>query len=105
MSEGHRTPAGKNVLEELDLDAGFVAKSKLAIRVLKTIKELGLTQREAAKRMPITQPRLSAISRGKLDDISQEKLEECLQVLGHDIEIRVGPRREGIGTLRVQEAA
>ena len=105
MSEGHRTPAGKNVLEELEVDAGFIAKSTLAIRIMKTIQELGLTQRQAAKRMPITQPRVSAISRGKLDDISQEKLQECLQALGHDVEIRVGPRRDGIGRLMVREAA
>jgi predicted XRE-type DNA-binding protein len=105
MSEGHRTPAGKNVLEELDLDAGFIAKSTLAIRILKTIRELGLTQREAAKRMPITQARLSLINRGKLDDVSQEKLEACLRALGHDVEIRVGPRREGVGKLEVREAA
>ena len=105
MSKGHVTPAGKNVLEELDLDAPFIAKSKLAIRILRTIKELGLTQRGAAAKMPITQARLSLINRGKLDDISQEKLEECLQALGHDIEIRVGPRRDGIGRLVVREAA
>lgn len=105
MTYGHVTPAGRNVLEELDLDPVFVAKSTLAIRILKTTKELGLTQREAAKRMPITQPRLSMIARGKLDDISQEKLEECLQALGHDIEIRVGPRHNGQGKLRVLETA
>lgn len=105
MSEGHVTPAGKNVLEELNLDAAFIAKSTLAIRILKTVKELGWTQRQAAERLPITQSRLSLINRGKLDEISQEKLEECLQALGHDIEIRVGPRREGYGKLQVREAA
>ena len=105
MTAGHVTPAGRSVLDELNLDPAFVAKAKLSIRIMKTIKELGLTQREAAKRIPITQARLSSINRGKLDDISQEKLEECLQALGHDIEIRVGPRREGVGTLRVREAA
>jgi predicted XRE-type DNA-binding protein len=105
MSEGHVTPAGKNVLEELNLDAAFIAKSTLAIRILATIKELGWTQRQAAERLPITQSRLSLINRGKLDEISQEKLEECLQALGHDIEIRVGPRHQGYGKLQVREAA
>jgi hypothetical protein len=47
---------------------------------------------------------LSLITRGKLDDISQSKLEECLQALGHDIEIRVGPRHEGTGRLKVEAA-
>ena len=103
MTEGHKTAAGKSVLEELSLDAIFVAKSRLAIRILKTVKELGLTQREAARRMPITQPRLSMIARGVLDDISQEKLEECLRALGHDVEIRVGPRHDGVGKLEVLE--
>ena len=101
MSDGHVTPAGKSVLEELDLDPAFIAKSTLAIRIMKTIEELGLTQRQAAERLPITQPRLSMINRGKFDDISQEKLEECLRALGHDVDIRVGPRHEGMGRLRV----
>lgn len=105
MTQGHTTPAGKSVLDELGLDPIFIAKSKLAIRIIKSVKELGLTQREAAKRMPITQPRLSLIARGKLDDISQEKLEECLRALGHDVEIRVGPRHGGVGKLRVLESA
>ena len=72
-------------------------------RFQKTVQELGLTQRQAAARLPISQSRLSLISRGKLDDISQEMLEKCLQALGHDIEIRVGPRHRGMGELRVLE--
>jgi len=103
MTEGHRTPAGKSVLDELALDAGHIAKAKLAVRIQKTVQELGLTQRQAAARLPISQSRLSLISRGKLDDISQQKLEECLQALGHDIEIHVGPRHNGMGELKVLE--
>ena len=103
--DGHVTPVGRSVLDELSLDAAFVVKAKLAVRIQKTIAELGLTQREAAARMPITQPKLSAISRGKLQDISQEKLEECLTALGHDVEIRIGPRHEGVGAVNVRELA
>lgn len=105
MMQQHVTPAGKSVLDDLDLNPSYVAKAKLAIRILRTVKELGLTQRQAAANLPITQSRLSLINRGKLDDISQEKLEECLQMLGHDIEIRVGPRHEGAGHLQVLESA
>ncbi len=101
----HVTPAGKSVLDELGLDAGFVIKAKLALRIQKSIAELGLTQREAAARMPITQPKLSNLVRGRLDNISQEKLEECLRALGHDIEISIGARHEGVGAVRVREAA
>jgi predicted XRE-type DNA-binding protein len=80
-------------------------KAKLALRIQKTIAEMGLTQREAAARMPITQPKLSLLTRGKLDDISQEKLEACLRALGHDIEIGIGARHEGQGQVRVREFA
>lgn len=80
-------------------------KAKLALRIQKTIPELGLTQCEAAARMPLTQPKLSLLVRGKLDDIRQAKLEECLRALGHDVENSIGPRHEGIGTLRVRDHA
>lgn len=103
MTKGHVTPAGKSVLDELKLDPAYVVKAKLAIRIQKSIAEMSLTQREAAARMPVTQPKLSAIVRGKLDDISQAKLEACLRALGHDIEIGIGPRHEGIGEVSVRE--
>ena len=101
----HVTPAGRSVLDELGLDPGHVVKAKLALRIQKSIAELGLTQREAAARMPITQPKLSRLVRGRLDDISQAKLEDCLRALGHDIEIGIGARREGVGSVTVREAA
>ncbi|HYG48753.1 MAG TPA: helix-turn-helix transcriptional regulator [Allosphingosinicella sp.] len=102
---GHVTPAGRSVLDELRLDPVFVVKAKLAIRIQKSIAEMELTQREAAARMGITQPKLSLIVRGKLDDISQAKLEACLRALGHDIEIAIGPRHDGVGEITVRDAA
>lgn len=101
----HVTQAGTSVLDELGLAAEDVVKAKLALRIARTIAELGLSQRAAAARMPITQPKLSGIVQGRLDNISQAKLEECLRALGHDIEITIGPRREGVGEVRVREAA
>lgn len=103
--DGHLTPAGKSVLDDLGLDTAYVVKARLAQRIQRTIADLGLSQREAAARMPITQPKLSLLLRGKLDDISQAKLEECLRALGHDIEITIGVRHEGVGAVRVREAA
>ena len=102
---GHATPAGKSALDDLGLDAAWVVKAKLAQRIQRTIADLGLTQREAAAGMPISQPKLSLLVRGKLDDISQAKLEDCLRALGHDIEITIGARHEGIGRVMVREAA
>lgn len=101
----HVTPAGTSVLDELALEPGDVVKAKLALRIRKSSAELGLTQREAAARMPIRQPKLSLLMRGRLDDISQAKLEECLSALGHDIEIGIGARHEGTGRIVVREFA
>lgn len=73
--DGHVTPVGKSVLDAVRLDPGCVVKARLAIRIQKSIAEMGLKQREAAAGMGITQPKLSLVARGKLDDISQAKLE------------------------------
>ena len=98
-------PKGRSVLDELNLGSAFVAKAKLAIQISKSIAEMKLSQREAAKRLPLSQPKLSLVIRGKLDGISQAMLEECLQALGHDIEIKISRRHEGVGQLRVLEDA
>jgi predicted XRE-type DNA-binding protein len=103
--EQHVTEAGRSVLDELGIDQSYVVKAKLALRIQRSIAEMGLSQREAAARMPINQPKLSLLTRGKLDDISQAKLEECLRALGHDIEISISPRHEGAGKLVVREFA
>lgn len=102
---GHKTQAGQSILDQLDLDQSFIVKAKLAQRLARSIAEMGLSQREAAALLPIAQPKLSLITRGKLDDISQAKLEECLRALGHDIEISIGRRHEGTGEVRVREFA
>jgi predicted XRE-type DNA-binding protein len=103
MTITHATPAGNSVLDDLGLDPGFVVKAKLALRIQLTVKEMGLNQRDAARRMGISQPRLSQLTRGKFEGLSQSKLEECLVALGHDVIINIGPRHEGTGKRRVEE--
>ena len=105
MIIGHTTSASISVLDDLGLDRGFTIKAKLAIRIQKTVKEFGLNQREAARQMGISQPKLSQLTRGKFDGLSQAKLEECLFALGHDVIINIGPRHAGNGDRRVEERA
>lgn len=103
MTIGHITPAGISVLDDLGLDIGFVIKAKLALRIQKTVEELGLNQRDAARQMGISQPKLSQLTRGKFNGLSQAKLEECLVALGHDVIINIGPYHAGIGERMVEE--
>ena len=52
---------------------------------------LGLTQQEAARRMGITQSKVSDMMRGDFSNLSERKLMDCLNRLGYDIEIKVRP--------------
>jgi predicted XRE-type DNA-binding protein len=103
MTVIHRTPAGTSVLDDLGRDPAWIVKAKLALRIHLTVQELGLNQRDAARQMGISQPKLSALTRGKFDGLSQAKLEECLVALGHDVITNIGPRHEGVGVRRVEE--
>lgn len=102
---GYTVPAGESVLDHLGRSPAFAAKAKLAIIIAKTIQELGLSQRQVQQRTGIPQARISEICRGKLKDISRERLEDCLQQLGHDVVITVATgRHDGVGELRVEQS-
>lgn len=79
--------------EELKIKTGLV------IEIRKAVRRLELTQQEAAKRMGITQPRVSGMMRGDLSNLSERKLMDCLTRLGYDIEISVRPARAAVGHL------
>jgi len=74
-------------------------KSGLVIEITKAVRKLGLTQDEAARRMGITQPKVSSMLRGDFSNLSERKLMDCLNRLGYDIEIKVKPAAEPLGHL------
>ena len=90
-----------NVFADLGLpDADKLKiKSGLVIEITKAVRKLGLTQDEAARRMGITQPKVSAMLRGDFANLSERKLMDCLNRLGYDIEIKVKPAAEALGHL------
>lgn len=79
-------------------------KSGLVIEMTKAIRQLGLTQCEAARRMCITQAKVSGMLRGDFSNLSERKLMDCLNRLGYDIEIRVKPAAEPPGHLLLSVA-
>ena len=90
-----------NVFADLDLpDADKLKiKSGLVIQITKAIRNLNLTQKAAAERMGIPQPKMSAMMRGDFRNLSERKLMDCLNRLGYDIEIKVRPATEAVGHL------
>jgi predicted XRE-type DNA-binding protein len=80
-------------------------KAELVLRLSRSLRTLGLTQREAARRLSTTQPELSKILSGKFSEVSLERLLRFLARLGHSVEIRVGDSvgRNG-GAIAVKDA-
>jgi len=74
-------------------------KSGLVIQIRKAMRRLDLTQQAAAKRMGITQPKVSDMMRGEFSNLSERKLMDCLNRLGFDIEIKVKPAARPVGRL------
>lgn len=79
-------------------------KTGLVVEIRKAMRALDLTQQAAAKRMGISQPKVSGMMRGDFTNLSERKLMDCLNRLGYDIEIKVRPAAEPIGHLTLATA-
>ena len=92
-----------NVYADLGLPDSDKLKIKtgLVIEIRKAMRRLGLTQQSAAKRMGITQPKVSDMMRGDFSNLSERKLMDCLNRLGYDIEIKVKPATAPVGQLKL----
>jgi predicted XRE-type DNA-binding protein len=84
-----------NVYADLGMaDAGeMLIKCQLAMKIEEIIKSRRWTQQQAAEVMGVPQPKLSKMLRGQFRGISQTKMLECLNRLGRDVQIVVGPPR------------
>lgn len=67
-------------------------KTRLVIEIKNAIHSLGLTQQEAAKRMGISQPKVSDIVRRDFANLSERNLMGCLTRLGRGDERRAQRR-------------
>ena len=90
MSRSKRTT---DVFEDLGFSASEAAhlqlRSAMMTRLIAEIENEGLTQAEAAKRMGITQPRVSDLMRGKLHLFSIDTLVALLSSLGLRVDLKV----------------
>ena len=74
--------------------ASMKARAELMNAIIELIRKQGLTQAEAAKRLGVTQPRISDLMRGKIDLFSLDTLFDMLALAGRRVEIKV--KRESI---------
>ena len=64
-------------------------RSELMIMIAETIKARGLKQNEAAEILHISQPRVSALLQGKIDDFRLDSLVDIAHRLGLQVSIEV----------------
>ena len=68
-------------------------RADLMLEVERLIVARGLTQAEAAKALRVTQPRISDLTRGKIDRFSIDTLVEMLSRAGADVSFKVRRRK------------
>ena len=90
------TEGSGNVFADLSLPepGRRLAKAELARNIGAIINQRGLTQTEAAALLGIDQPKVSAITRGRLAAFSLNRLLTLVNLLGTDIEISIAPKPE-----------
>ncbi|MCH9627258.1 MAG: hypothetical protein S4CHLAM2_08930 [Chlamydiales bacterium] len=91
-----------NIFADLGLDQSdeLMARAKLLLEVGTLIKASGLSQREVARKLGISQPKVSLLISGRLSAFSTDTLLHYLSILGCDVQIRVRKPRSRIGIFR-----
>ena len=102
---------GRAIVEELAAEGAAVVmcargeealtKAQLASQIYNLIKSSRLTQSQAAKKLGIDQPKVSALLRGRLAGFSIERLFHFLNKLGQDIQINIRPANRRIPAIHV----
>jgi len=94
MSQRDYIEGSGNVFDDLGTARAeeALAKAELAQKIIDIVRNRRLTQVQAAKLLDVDQPKISALTRGRLAGFSIERLLRFLMLLGHDIEITVKSR-------------
>ena len=88
-----RTPVGGNIFADLGIDADEAENLKIRSRLMgavrRVMKDRNLKQAEAASLFGTTQPRISEIVSGKIDEVSIDALINMLSHAGVHVELKV----------------
>lgn len=91
-----------NIFADLGLEQSdeLMARAKLLLEVGTLIKASGLSQREVAQKLGISQPKVSMLISGRLSAFSTDTLLHYLSILGCDVQIHVRKPRSRVGIFR-----
>lgn len=91
-----------NVFADLGLDQSeeLLARAKLLDDVSTLIRNSGLSQKEVAEKLAITQPKVSMLVGGKLSAFSADTLIHYLSILGCEVQIKVKKPKSRSGIFR-----
>lgn len=99
MTVGHVTPSEGNIFRDLGFGPeeaeNLKIRSELMIEIRRIVEERGLTQTDAADLFGTTQPRISELMRGKIDQFTIDSLVNMLSHAGVRVELHLA----GIGSL------
>jgi predicted XRE-type DNA-binding protein len=97
MTVEHVTPAGGNVFEDLGFSPEEAENLKIRAVLMDAIEDLiesrGLTQQRAAELLGTTQPRVSDLIRGKINEFTIDSLVKMLSHAGVRVEVQVSEAR------------
>lgn len=93
MTISHVTPAERNIFRDLDFDpeeaANLEIRSELMIEIRRIVEGRDLTQTEAAELFGTTQPRISELTRGRIEQFTIDSLVNMLTHAGMRVELRL----------------
>lgn len=69
--------------------ANLKLRSELMIRISEYVRQSGLTQKEAAKQLETTQPRLNDVMQGRIEKCSVDRLINMLDAVGYQVSFEV----------------
>ncbi|MDT8403260.1 helix-turn-helix domain-containing protein [Sulfuriflexus sp.] len=69
--------------------ANLKLRSQLMIEVSEYVKESGLTQTEAAKKLGTTQPRLNDVLKGRIEKCTVDRLVNMLAAVGYKVNLDI----------------
>ena len=69
----------------------MLVKAQLTAKIAEIVQRRALTQTQTAEILGLTQPKVSALLKGRFRGISEHRLLECLTRLGRDVHIVIQP--------------